>query len=293
MIRQLLNHLNIKIVRPEGDNQYLCTCPACGGEKMYVNQTTGLWDCKRGCGNGNPFQLVQFVQPNITDKEVFAILEQCGLNTDAKAAAPQQQQPPKKLAITAADCRPITDAEVSQVCESKQLDRAALALFEPFASVHQPEMLIPAFNPTDASKACAVLRCRFDGKLIQTKHGAEKYPLVFGSSHGLLGIRKQSPSDTVIFAEGWRDALAAIEAGFTATASTGGASCFKDEWLPFFTGKTVYIVMDRDIAGDKAATKAANKIWHVAKEVKIIDLPYPIIEGQHGKGLKEFLRGVE
>ncbi|MDD5011822.1 MAG: hypothetical protein PHQ00_06840, partial [Phycisphaerae bacterium] len=57
MIQQLLQTLGIKIVRPEGNNQYLCDCPWCKG-KFYINQTTGLWDCKRGCGNGNPYSLV-------------------------------------------------------------------------------------------------------------------------------------------------------------------------------------------------------------------------------------------
>ena len=293
MIKSLLDKLNIKVVRPEGNGQYLCVCPICGGEKMYINRQTGLWDCKRNCGSGNAYQLVG-IAAGKEGKEALDILEQCGLNTDGQAAAPVSEQD-KKLAITSADIRQMTDEELTQVCTVKSLDKAALLKFQPVASKHSPEMLLPAFCPSNTGQVSAFLRCRFDGQKIKTKHGEEKYPLVYGSQHGLFGLKwlNSIEYDELIFAEGWADALAAIEAGFIATASSGGASCFKDDWLPIFEGKTVYIIMDRDAAGEKAAKRAANKIWSIAKETKIIDLPYPVIEGQHGKGLKEFLRGIE
>ena len=81
--------------------------------------------------------------------------------------------------------------------------------------------------------------------------------------------------------------MSIIEHGFNATASTGGASTWRDEWLPLFTRRKVNIVMDADRAGVKAAERAARAIYGTAKEVRIVTLPYELQE-KHGKDLFDY-----
>ena len=131
------------------------------------------------------------------------------------------------------------------------------------------------------------MRVHIDGKLIKLKSGKEeKYPM-FGN-HGLYPTL--DGTEDVLFTEGFRDVATALEAGFNATGSSGGASTWRDSWLPAFKGKKVVITMDADIAGERAAIRAAESIVPVAKQVEIVNLPYKIKES-HGSDLYDFLTG--
>ncbi len=81
---------------------------------------------------------------------------------------------------------------------------------------------------------------------------------------------------------------AAISLDFYATASSGGASTWNGDWLEFFKGRTVYVCMDCDVAGQRAAERAAAAISQVAKEVCMVQLPYEIKES-HGKDLHDYI----
>ena len=67
-----------------------------------------------------------------------------------------------------------------------------------------------------------------------------------------------------------------------------GAKTWKDEWLPVFEGKIVYIIFDRDKAGVDGGNKAAERIATVAKEVYLVELPYEYTE-TNGKDLYDFM----
>ena len=281
-VEPLLSHLGIPHKQVSG--QYVIDCPACGKEAhCHVAPDTGLWHCKICSESGNPYNLVCLLTGK-EGKDVFDVLKTCGLGTDAPAPASK----PKKLQLTKADVREPTDEELAQVCAVKGIDREALLKFATKVHTRQPEILLPAHLPGKLNAACGVLRVRIDGA--PCKEGV-KYQVVSGSQHGLFGLKwlVEANPDVIVFAEGWADALLAIEAGYYATASSGGASCFKDEWLPLFKGKTVHICMDCDKAGVKAAKRAADRISTVAKEVRIVDLPYEITE-DHGKDLKDYLQ---
>jgi len=324
MIKKLLDYLNMNIIGTEGD-EYKCICPVCGTDHLRVNSKSGAWRCLKECAKGNHFTLVRFMTRK-EDREIFEILEQCGFDTNDKTTTAVKREP-KKLRISQDDIRAATEDELKQLCQVKGLSLDALKKFKPFASTRQPEILIPSYLPVDIQHPCGILRVRIDGQKIKLADGNEdKYPSWWGSTHGLFGLSwlaEQNPSE-IIFAEGWQDALTAIEAGFFATATSGGASCFYDgtgetptildgkevipDWLAFFKDKKVYIVMDEDAAGvggwitnkttgiktckEGAAVRAANKIHQVAAETRIIRLPFEWCES-HGKGLKEFLRGVK
>ena len=292
-LRSLLRHLNIKVIRPEGDNQLLCQCPWCDRQKLYVNITTGLWDCKRGCGTGNAYQMVEKLT-DLKSKAIIELLDTCGIGTTEDRPSESQQRVGKPH-IKADEIRAMKDDEFQAFCKVKVIDPGAFkkVMGMPWRHTTKPHALLMAFNPSQPkAKACGVMQVHLEGKLIKTKNGEEKYPMIFGSTHGLFGVHwimKARPKpEEIIFTEGWRDCIAAVKAGYYATASSGGASCFKDEWLPIFKNKKVHIIMDADNAGVKAANRDAYKIVDVAKEVRIVKLPYPVTE-DHGKDLCDWL----
>ena len=220
-------------------------------------------------------------------KAIFALLEQYGLGRPEK---PQENptKPPKDLSWLRDKLRKPTEAELQRLCDAKGLSLEALRLFRPYVAKDEPIAYLPVFTPCN-KKACGFLRVHLDGELIKLKSGSEeKYPVI--GSHGLFPTL--NGSDDVLFTEAWRDCCAAIEAGYNATASSGGASTWRDAWLPGFKGKKVIIIMDADSAGVRAASRAAERISTVTKHVKIVKMPYKVVES-HGKDVYDYLNGVK
>lgn len=296
-MKSFLTHLGIAVVRPEGDNQLLCECHLCGKPKLYVNKTSGLWDCKTGCDHGNPYKLAEKLT-SLAPAEIMALLGEYGLSPgdrglEAKPGAKAKQKKPR---ISKKDVQPATKDEIDAFCKVKGITPKALKTV--FGAVwrhrQHPWLLLPAHNPsTPKAGACGILRAALDGSMIKIKDGEEKYPAIFGGGHGLFGVHwilkhKQSLNEPLIFTEGWRDMIAAVMLGYYATASSGGASCWKDEWLPLFANRNVICAFDRDHAGVSAARRAADKMFDVVLSVKIAKLPFPLVES-HGKDLYDYI----
>lgn len=294
IVKDFIEHLNIKVIRPEGDNQLLCQCPWCDRNKLYINIITGLWDCKRGCGVGNAYQLVERLT-DLESKAIIELLDTYGIGT-ADHRPPKSHQRTGKPHIKANKLRAMKGDEFKAFCKVKDIDPGAFkkVMGLPWRHVTEPHALLMVHNPSQPkAKACGVMQIHLEGKLIKTKRGEEKYPMIFGSVHGLFGVHwilKDKPEE-IIFTEGWRDCITAVAAGYYATASSGGASCFKKDWLPLFKGKDVKIIFDADRPGGFAAQRAAKMIVRVAKSVKICTLPFEIRDN-HGKDLHDYLNGI-
>jgi hypothetical protein len=86
----------------------------------------------------------------------------------------------------------------------------------------------------------------------------------------------------VLGTEGEKDA----DVGFTdfllpTTTNPFGAGKWRDQYAPYFAGKTVVLCPHRDDAGRKHMQSVACSLFPVAKKIRIIDLPF-------GKDLTEF-----
>jgi P4 family phage/plasmid primase-like protien len=291
MINDFLLHLGLEFKR-EG-SQFVIDCPECGKEKhCHVSPDKGLWHCKVCGAKGNPWRLVEITQSNIDASGIYNLLKEHGLHGGDQN---EKQKKDRKPELSQNDIRPITDAELDIICRIKQIDRNVLEKLRPCAHRHRPWMLLPAFHCDDKNNPSGWMRIHLNGEKIfvgwdKGQRKMEKYPITRGSVHGLLGLHwilSEKP-ETIIFAEGWRDALSAIALGFYAIASSGGASAWYPTWLELFENRTVYIIMDRDDAGQRAAIRAANAIVTVAKSVKIIDLPYEL-KKDHGEDLCDYI----
>jgi hypothetical protein len=120
------------------------------------------------------------------------------------------------------------------------------------------QIVIPVFHPD-----------YYFGKFLFNKYRRDpfgpkdvpKYKYDKGATAQLYNAHKIRPStNTIIITESELDALCLESHGYMAVSSTGGAGVFKDEWLPFLTGKEVYICYDNDDAGIKGAVKLLTKL---------------------------------
>lgn len=118
-----------------------------------------------------------------------------------------------------------------------------------------------------------------DGKLVILKtrlltDSPPKYLIAGGKAEVLYNHAEMlSKSDSpVMFVEGEFDVALLGQYGFLAVSSITGAQTFRKEWLIYFKGRTVIIILDADKAGRTAAQKIARMLLPVAKEVKIINL---------------------
>ena len=294
-MREFLAHLSIQVIRQEGDNQLLCICPKCEKKKFYINITTGQYKCQSGSCQfkGNPWTLTKDLiglQPG----EIAKLLKKFGLESGtSKLLEAPKQAPVSHIRLGAKECVEMSSEEVKTFCKLYGLQEPALRTVMGkvlWRHAKEPWALLPSHYP-GVAKSMGIMRVHLNRELIKTAHGDEKYPQVYGSVHGLFGLRaieKDKPKD-ILFTEGWRDAIAATAAGYNATASSGGASCWKDEWLPAFKDKNVTIIMDADKAGVKAANRAAGRIVNVALSCNITHLPYEI-KDDHGQDLYDWLK---
>jgi len=291
-IQTYLEHLGLEV--KQAGSQLQINCPNCNDTKkhLYIAPGNGLGFCHKCSWSPNPYKLAEKVTSKVP-AEIMALLEEFGLNDDSTRSVSVETttRQGKEIALSKDEIRALTDAEKQTFCEIKQINLEAFEKLKPYAHKVEPWVLLPAFNPAESNKAAGWLRCRLDGKPIELADGRKvKYPIVAGSRHGLFALPwlQSKKPETIVFTEGWRDALAAISIGLHATASSGGASCFNDDWLSFFEGKTVYICMDTDLAGQRAAQRAAERIYTVAKAVFIVSLPYEVTE-DHGRDLHDYI----
>ncbi|GAG49705.1 unnamed protein product, partial [marine sediment metagenome] len=98
-----------------------------------------------------------------------------------------------------------------------------------------------------------------------------KYPMIKDGLVGLLGSKwlKDEDCNTIVLCEGFKDMLAAIEAGYTAT-TFGGCGNFADDCAWQFEGKDVYILFDNDRAGVHHAPRQAERLFLYANDVFIV-----------------------
>lgn len=101
-----------------------------------------------------------------------------------------------------------------------------------------------------------------------------------------IEVLKDDPEE-IIICEGELDALITIQFGFPAITRTGAAKVWRGEWNSYFKNKIVYLCHDMDEDGQDGNRRVGRSLRKVAKEVKIVRLPYPVKE-KHGQDLTDY-----
>jgi len=96
----------------------------------------------------------------------------------------------------------------------------------------------------------------------------------------LMYLPKESKVNPLYICEGIWDAIVLrshLDKG--TTLAIPGASIFKDEWLPFFSNREVFICLDNDLAGRQGSQKLLSKLYPVCRNVRVLVWPGKFPEG--------------
>jgi hypothetical protein len=265
-----------------------------------VNDTTGAWQCFAGCGKGYPYQFAKKLNPSQAARDIFQTMEQFGIiSGQANYAAAKAAPIPTKPKLN--KCQQLTRSELDQFCEAKGIDLEAFWTLSPAKLADKPIIVIPMHDPADMTKPCGYIRASIDGSPVEIRYKeddvwksrSEKYPVVAGSNCGLVGLKYivDKQYDTIVFAEGWKDMLAARYFGYTAVTCGMGAGKWRDSWGQIFKAKHVLVIGDQDKGGVDGAAKITAEIHERAKSVKNVTLPFKF-RAKGGLDLHDYFSGV-
>lgn len=160
-------------------------------------------------------------------------------------------------------------------------------------------IIIPVFNE---NKVCVNLRQYLPGASAK-----DKMKNLRGRGKIRLYPIEQIKYDTLVICGGEMKAVAVAERvndlGIGAISVTAGEGNWSQEFNALLSGKKIYVCMDIDRAGDKAADALCARIQHSCREVRKIRLPLDIDKypngdvsdyfGQEGKSREDFIALLE
>jgi hypothetical protein len=299
-IKDYYTHLGLTYLSQQtGKNgiELIYRCPWCEGKSFSANANTGAWQCFAGCGKGYPYQFAVKLMPSLPKSDIFKTLEEFGIiSSNPDTAVKPGPRPPTKPKLK--KCQNLTRPELDQFCEVKGIDLKTFWTLKPARLTDKPIIIIPMHDPADSAKPCGYIRASINGDPVEIKYKEdniwksryEKYPVVAGSNCGLVGLKGilDKDYDTIYFAEGWKDLLAARYFGFAAVTCGMGAGKWRESWAQVFKAKHVIIVGDADKGGVVGALKLAQNIQPHCKSVKNMVLPYTYRE-KSGLDLHDYL----
>ncbi len=111
----------------------------------------------------------------------------------------------------------------------------------------------------------------------------------------------RTTGQTVLLCEGEMDCLLALQLGFCAITTTGGAGTWRENWNELFRGLDVAICYDVDDAGRRGALHIAHKLLHLARAVRVVAIPLTEPDGAdftdyihgHGQSADDFRRLID
>jgi replicative DNA helicase len=240
-----------------GDHLVL-DCPLCSAkQKFYINDTTGLWDCKAGsCGEKGNFYLLQKSQndvepvrplitaPQVTKKKSFPL----SANADYEKAL---EASPDAMAYLASRGLTIETAKEWHLGYKVTAD-GVHQLIIPY--VHRGEIVDVKYRLLPQSENGS--RPKY------TRYGGES--VLFGEQ--TLAAAKgagEGVRDRLYIVEGEFDVMTLKQRGYWPVVSTTtGAASFKTEWfdqIVAFDPKKIVVCYDSDAAGQKGAQALLKK----------------------------------
>lgn len=241
----------------------VANCPICSesGGHFYANARTGLWDCKKCQAKGNPWSFLR--DHKMMEKgQIVECLRDHGIlrvvhNT---TSTPQRSKVFDKKAIEYfSSC--LSESQIQNFAQERGLSIEILKKHE-IGINENGEFTLPVYD--QEGKIRNILRKLPGGSTISVSGGES---LIFGVEDLLPDDAKE-----VFVVEGPWAAMALKERGYNAVG-TCGAGVLKDEQVPLFKGKEVFLVPDNDEAGKMGVQKIAQKLKGTAKYVHIISLP--------------------
>jgi len=239
-------------------------CPICheSGGHFYANIHTGAWDCKKCQSSGNAWSFLKDYQ-GMENKQIVQQLNKYGISQDRQIEN-QAVSKPKVFDDKAIEyyCSRLTEEKLTEFSKERGL---SVEIFKKYRlGINEAdEITLPVVD--EHGQIRNILRKQAGGSTISSKDGDG---ILFGVENLLVDIKE------IFIVEGAWSAMALEERGFKAVG-TCGAGVVKDEQIPLFKDKEVFLVPDNDEAGKAGVEKIAQKLKTVAKNIYVINLPVP------------------
>lgn len=255
---------------PASDHEVRCKCPvhADNTPSVSLNTDKNLWICHAATcdAKGDIVSLLAYIA-GAERREVLAELKD---RYDIETVASLDPRIVEQYASKIQDAGPLLKALHDRGLTDDMIRRAKLGF-------HQGRIMIPVFD-----EQRRVLNIR---KYLPGAPGPEKMRNTKGYSQPRLYGIETLEHDRVWILGGELKALLVGEMLFEdkvgACAVTAGEGAWDANWNRLFRDKKVFICMDVDLGGIKAARKIASILHNIA-EVYIIDLPLDL--EKHPKG---------
>lgn len=270
--------------RPNEDGEWDMFCPLHTDNKRSagINIDKGVWFCQAGCGGGRVSELM-LQKADWSDPPA-------GQNGHANVKLDPDNRREKQPGEVIND--KVVDAW-ADVLNSEPAVRDALAERR---GLHYDTIRKYRIGFDSETGAYTIPVLGWDGEIWNVRRylmDAPQWRTKMWSVKGMGAPRLypvsvfESDPPSIIICEGEWDTLLTIQNGFAAVTRTGAAKVWKSDWSRHFEGRVVYLCHDADKTGVAANRMVAKALSKIAKEVRLIRLPYPIVE-KHGKDISDY-----
>jgi MCM P-loop domain/Toprim-like len=263
--------------KPNAEGEWSMHCPLHPDAKRSasLNVNTGKYYCFAGCGGGDVRELLlrrkEWVPPPTTGYS----------KPRANISRPPQNLDDSMVKQWAAALRRLARPR-SRIKRMRGLNEHTLRTFDIGWDANQKAYCIPVRLADDT-----LVNVRFYDP--EPPEERRKIWSVPGHGSPMLYPLSQLLDDPreIVVCEGEMDALLTIQHGFRAITRTASATTWNPDWARYFKGRVVYICHDMDKAGQQGNQLVGHALAKVAKEIRVIQLPYKVTE-KHGKDLTDF-----
>lgn len=244
---------------------WLKLCVSCGGDKFYMSQEQGLWDCKHCSAKGNFNQFRKLLGDSEIDLTKFE-------SSNTKITKKEYRSLSYNIPIQYASRLWGLEPEIQDyLIKKRKLTKKTLEKYKIGWSgkgisipLYDKNKLVNIKYRSDPRKDDP------DGKRPRYSQEKQCKPTLFN------GDILNEPITTCYITEGSFDAMQLLQAEIKNVVSiTLGAGYFSKEWVSKFQDvKTIYLVYDNDQAGRDGAKNAANLLG--VDRCRLVTLPLKV-----------------
>ena len=274
----LRDYLAGEAPRANGDVDAHCPLHEDRRRSAVINFDQGVWYCNAGCGGGTLDDLIA--------------------QKDNWVPAPRGPGGPRrKRAEPAKPGELPSEGDVARWNKTLLEDPVALEDIKAARGIWTGTIVYYEIGWDRTAQTYTIPVRDLEGLLVNVRRYQIRPPAGRRKIWGITGHNKpvlypvspllKDPAE-IIVCEGEWDALVTNQFGFRAVTRTGAAkAAWKPEWSKLFKDRVVYVCHDCDAAGQDANRKVARALAKVAREVRVVRLPYPITD-KHGKDLTDW-----
>lgn len=249
--------------QPDSEDEVKCRCPVHKDDtpSVQLNTSKNLWNCKASHCKAKG-DIVTFIA-HALGVERSTVLVDLGTRYDLEQEKTINPANADKFHEGIWEAGPLLQALYARGVTDPMLRKARIGFFK-------GRITIPVYN--------------LHGEIVNIRRYLPGAPghLKFKNTKGygapqLYQIDQIAKADQVWICGGEIKALVAgwylLKKGVACISPSAGEGIWNVKWTPLLDGKDVFICMDIDLAGRKAARDIGNAIFRTAKSVRIIDLP--------------------